>query len=177
MRPRTMRCSCSSPRAFSGFSRSEDASNTLQREVNAISSANITTTRPKRRTIGWFIGVFSFELAQFEALYQRCAVRLGAQRVVEQPLPARRCQRRGADARDEVAGVERQAPRQAERDAAVQRDEPAVVGPDEVDRAQRDEASQSDQAEDDEHGHERSRAPRSYARAPLARPLALGKAR
>jgi hypothetical protein len=44
--PRLIRCSSSSPRRFSGLSRSASASNTVQRDVNPTSSANSTTTRP-----------------------------------------------------------------------------------------------------------------------------------
>ena len=82
-----MRCCSSSARALSGLSRSEDASKTVQREVNATSSANSTTTSPYRRTIGRFTADASFELPEFEAADQRRGVGFRAQRVVEQRAP------------------------------------------------------------------------------------------
>jgi hypothetical protein len=44
--PRWIFCSCSSSRLLSVFSRSAAASNTVQRDVNATSTANSRTTTP-----------------------------------------------------------------------------------------------------------------------------------
>ncbi len=82
--PRAIRSCSSTLRALSGFSRSEEASKIVQREVNATSSANSTATSPYRRTIGRFTARASFELFQFEAADQRAGVAFRAQRVVEQ---------------------------------------------------------------------------------------------
>ena len=43
--PRLIRCSSSTTRLFSGFSRSPVAPNTAQRDVNATSTANSTTKK------------------------------------------------------------------------------------------------------------------------------------
>ena len=81
-----MRSCSSSARALSGLLRSDEASKIVQREVNAISSANSSTTRPYRRTIGRFTVGPSFELSQFEAAHQFRRVGFRAQRMVEQRL-------------------------------------------------------------------------------------------
>src|SRR5450759_1852473 len=110
--PRSTRCCSSSTRALSGLLRSEDASKTVQREVNATSRANSRATSPYRRMIGWFTAGASFQLGEFEAADQRGRVGFRAQRVVEERLTAFGCQRRGADTRYVVAAVERQVARQ-----------------------------------------------------------------
>src|SRR5271166_5812132 len=95
--PRSIRSCSSTRRALCGFSRSEEASKTVQREVNATSSANSTATSPNRRTIGRFTAPASFELFQFEAADQRGGVAFGAQRVIEQLVSFFGSERRGAD--------------------------------------------------------------------------------
>src|SRR5436190_139863 len=110
--PRSIFCCSSSWRALSLLSRSEDASNTVQREVNAISSANSTATRPYRRTIGRFTPHASFELSEFEAADQRGRVPFRPQRVVEQPFAPPGGHGVGGDARDVVGAVEPDADRQ-----------------------------------------------------------------
>ena len=52
IRPRLICSSSSSVRTLSGLLFSEEASNTVQREVKNTSSANSTTTTANRRTIG-----------------------------------------------------------------------------------------------------------------------------
>src|SRR6202007_3299051 len=106
------------------------ASNTVHREVNATSSANITATTPNRRRIGWFTARSSFQLPQFEAADQRRGIAFGAKRMVEQRVAARGRDGGGAHAGYEVAGVQRDVARQPERNAAVERDQPARVGAD-----------------------------------------------
>src|SRR5271166_271230 len=131
--PRGMRSCSSWLRWLSGFSRSAEASKIVQREVNATSSPNRTTTRPNRRTIGRFTVRLSFELAEFEAADQGGRVGFRAQRVVEQRAAALGAQGRGADARDVAARIEGDAAGQVEGNALVHRHEPAVVGADEID--------------------------------------------
>src|SRR5271169_2895397 len=126
MRPRSMRCCSSIPRAFKPFSRNEEASKIVHREVNASSSANSTTTSPYRRTIGRFIVWASFELSQFEAANQRGGVAFRAQRVIEQRPAAFRRQGGSAHARDEVAAVEVQVSGQPVGNAAEHRDQTAA---------------------------------------------------
>src|SRR5581483_11779867 len=114
--PRSTRCCSKSERAFSGFSRSEDASKIVQRDVNASSRANIAITSPNRRTIGWFTPRFlfskphrrtSFQLPEFKAFDQVPRARFRAQGVVQQRAPALLCKRRGGHPRDVVAAVQR----------------------------------------------------------------------
>src|SRR6516225_7383382 len=170
--PRLMRCCSSSARALSGFWRSEAASKTAQREVNASSSANSSTTSPNRRTIGWFMGARSFEFSEFQAANERGRAALRAQRVIEQRMAAIRPQRGGAHARDVVAAVEGEVARQAVGDTAVHGDQPTVVGADEVHRLERDVGAGADQAEDHEHGRERART--AQRPGPASGPLLAG---
>src|SRR5947209_15566357 len=96
MLPRLIWRSSSSGRLLSAFARSDDDSKIVHRDVNAISSANSTTTNANRRAIGRFMRFSSFELLQFEAVDERDRVRFRPQRVVEQLVAPRRRKRRRA---------------------------------------------------------------------------------
>src|SRR5262249_52319188 len=133
IRPRWMRSSRSRVRALSGLSRSEEASKTVQREVNATSSANNTSTSPKRRTIGWFTATASFQPPEFQIADQRRRVTFGAKRVIEQRAAAFGTERRGAHTGDELAAVERNVTGEPVGKPAEQRYQAPVVRPDEVD--------------------------------------------
>src|ERR1700683_100117 len=115
-----MRCCSSTERTLSLLSRSEEASKIVQRDVNATSSANSTTTSPYRRMIGRFTACASFELPQFEAVDQRAGVPFGAQRVIEQRAPFFEAERRGAHPGDVLAAVQRGVPGEAVGEALVE---------------------------------------------------------
>src|SRR5271154_3750528 len=145
-----MRSCSSSVRALSGFSRSEEASKIVQRDVNATSSANSTTTSPYRRRIGRFMSGASFELPEFEAAYERGGVRFRAQRMIEQRFPALRRKRRGAHAGDVLAAVEGDVSGEPVRHTLVERHQTAAVGGDEVNRLQCQVGRRTEQADDSE---------------------------